>query len=135
MCRNHDHSHGDVNDYKKAVAEYRKTFPSKQDVIVHTPDPAVRDMIVHMGEVGLETPFDRFDKQKPHCGFGLAGVCCRICNMGPCKITEKSPKGFCGADADLIVSRNMLRAVAGGVSQHGMHAREVIMALKYAAEG
>ena len=28
----------------------------------------------------------------------------------------------------------MLRAVAGGVSQHGMHAREVIMALKYAAE-
>ena len=29
----------------------------------------------------------------------------------------------------------MLRAVAGGVSQHGMHAREVIMALKYAAEG
>lgn len=135
MCRNHDHSHGDVNDYKKAVAEYRKTFPSKQDVIDHTPDPAVRDMIVHMGEVGLETPFDRFDKQKPHCGFGLAGVCCRICNMGPCKITEKSPKGFCGADADLIVSRNMLRAVAGGVSQHGMHAREVIMALKYAAEG
>ena len=35
------HEHG-VNDYMKAVAEYRKTWPTKQDVIEQTPDPAVR---------------------------------------------------------------------------------------------
>ena len=32
------HEHG-VNDYMKAVAEYRKTWPTKQDVIEQTPDP------------------------------------------------------------------------------------------------
>ena len=55
--------------------------------------------------------------------------------MGPCKITSKSPKGICGADADLIVARNLLRSAAAGVAQHGMHGREVILSLKWAAEG
>jgi len=55
--------------------------------------------------------------------------------MGPCKITSKSPKGVCGADADLIVARNLLRSAAAGVAQHGMHGREVILSLKWAAEG
>ncbi len=55
--------------------------------------------------------------------------------MGPCKITKKSPRGVCGADADLIVARNLLRSVAGGTAQHGMHAREVILSLKWAGEG
>jgi len=133
---NHHHSHGgQVNDYLKAVAEYRKTFASKQDVLDKTPDPAVREMILHMEQIGCDTTFDRFDKQKPQCSFGLAGVCCRICYMGPCKITPKSPKGVCGADADLIVARNLLRGIAAGVAAHGAHAREVILALKYAAEG
>ena len=39
------HEHG-VNDYMKAVAEYRKTWPTKQDVIEQTPDPAVREMFL-----------------------------------------------------------------------------------------
>jgi carbon-monoxide dehydrogenase, catalytic subunit len=55
--------------------------------------------------------------------------------MGPCKITSKSPKGVCGADADLIVARNLLRSAAAGAAQHGMHGREVILSLKWAAEG
>ncbi|MDU2198928.1 MAG: anaerobic carbon-monoxide dehydrogenase catalytic subunit, partial [Peptostreptococcaceae bacterium] len=33
---------------------------------------------------------------------------------GPCRITSKSPRGICGADADTIVARNFLRAVASG---------------------
>lgn len=132
----HHHNHGgEVNDYLQAVAEYRKTFASKQDVLDQTPDPAVKQMMLHMEQIGCDTIFDRFDKQKPQCSFGLAGVCCKICNMGPCKVTEKSPKGVCGADADLIVARNFLRSLAAGVTQHGVHAREVILALKYAAEG
>mgnify|MGYP000846358646 FL=1 len=124
-----------IRDYMNAVAEYKKTFPSKQDVIDQTPDPAVKEMLLRAEQLGIDTAFDRFDKQKPQCNFGLAGICCKICNMGPCKITAKSPRGICGADADLIVARNLLRAVAAGVAQHGMHAREVILSLKWAAEG
>lgn len=124
-----------IRDYMNAVSEYRKTFPSKQDVIEQTPDPAVREMLLRTEQLGVDTTFDRFDKQKPQCNFGLAGICCKICNMGPCRITAKAPKGVCGADADLIVARNLLRSAAAGVAQHGMHAREVILALKWAAEG
>lgn len=119
-------------DYMQAVAEYKKTFPSKQEVLANTPDPAVREMIEGSGD---DTVFDRFDSQKPQCSFGLAGICCKICNMGPCKITPKSPRGICGADADLIAARNLLRAGAAGTAQHGQHAREVILNLKWAAEG
>lgn len=135
-----DHNDNDdpqafIRDYMNAVSEYRKTFPSKQDVIEQTPDPAVREMLLRTEQLGVDTTFDRFDKQKPQCNFGLAGICCKICNMGPCRITAKAPKGVCGADADLIVARNLLRSAAAGVAQHGMHAREVILALKWAAEG
>lgn len=131
----HAHTHGGIHDYTQAVTEYRKTFPSKQQVLEQTPDPAVREMLLRMEQLGFDTAFDRFDSQKPQCTFGLAGVCCKICNMGPCRVTPKSPRGVCGADADLIVARNLLRGVAAGVAQHGMHAREVMLALKYAAEG
>ena len=55
--------------------------------------------------------------------------------MGPCRITPKSPKGVCGADAHLIVARNILRWTAAGVSAHGARGREVMLALKGAAEG
>jgi anaerobic carbon-monoxide dehydrogenase catalytic subunit len=131
----HHHQGGQVNDYLEAVAEYRKTFASKQDVLDKTPDPAIKEMILRMEQIGCDTTFDRFDSQKPQCSFGLAGVCCRNCYMGPCKITKKSPRGVCGADADLIVARNLLRSMAAGVAAHGVHAREVLLALKYAAEG
>lgn len=131
----YEHEHEFTEDYMKAVAAYRKTFPSKQDVLEKTPDPAVKEMLLHMEQIGHDTAFDRFDSQQPQCSFGLCGTCCRICNMGPCKITPKSPKGVCGADADLIVARNLLRGAAAGAAQHGMHAREVILMLKWAAEG
>lgn len=124
-----------VKDYNEAVRAYRKTFPSKQDQIERVPDPAVRELLLRSEQLGFETPFDRFDAQQPQCNFGLSGTCCRICNMGPCRITAKAPRGVCGADADLIVARNMLRSAAAGVAQHGMHAREVILSLRWAAEG
>lgn len=114
---------------------YRKSFPSKADVLEKTPDPAVRQMIVRMTEIGAETVFDRFDAQKAYCGYGLEGTCCRICNMGPCTVTPRSPRGACGADGDVIVARNILRWVAAGVASHGARGREVLLALKAAAEG
>lgn len=62
----------------------------------------------------LETSHHRVESQNVKCGFGLQGVCCRLCANGPCRITPDSPKGVCGANADTIVARNFLRAVAAG---------------------
>jgi len=75
-----------IRDYMNAVSEYRKTFPSKQDVIGQTPDPAVRDLLLRMEQLGIDTAFDRFDRQKPQCNYGLAGICCKICNS--CNFTS-----------------------------------------------
>ncbi len=65
-------------------------------------------------DLPLETSHHRVESQSTKCGFGLQGVCCRLCANGPCRITPKSPRGICGADADTIVARNFLRAVACG---------------------
>lgn len=62
----------------------------------------------------METSHHRVEKQSTKCGFGLQGVCCRLCANGPCRITPQSPRGICGANADTIVARNFLRAVAAG---------------------
>jgi carbon-monoxide dehydrogenase catalytic subunit len=131
----HHHHDNDFTDYIAAVKEYRDSFASKADVLSQAPDPAVREMVAYMDDIDVENCFDRFDKQKPHCVYGLAGVCCKVCSLGPCKITKKSPRGTCGANADLIVARNMARAAAGGVAAHGARAREVMLTLKKAASG
>lgn len=64
--------------------------------------------------LSMETSHHRVESQKTKCGFGLQGVCCRLCSNGPCRITPDSPKGICGANADTIVTRNFLRAVSAG---------------------
>jgi carbon-monoxide dehydrogenase catalytic subunit len=84
---------------------------------------------------GVETCFARMDAQETQCGFGLGGVCCRICHMGPCRITKKAPRGVCGADADTIVARNFLREVVGGVAAHSDHGRHLALLLKQVALG
>ncbi len=61
-----------------------------------------------------ETAHHRMPRQEKKCGFGLQGVCCKLCSNGPCRITPDSPKGVCGADADVMVSRSFLRSVAAG---------------------
>ena len=65
-------------------------------------------------KVGADSWQLRVKNQTPHCKFGEQGICCRICSMGPCRITPKAPRGICGANADTIVARNFLRAVASG---------------------
>lgn len=64
--------------------------------------------------LNVETSEHRVESQKAKCKFGKEGVCCKLCANGPCRITPKSPKGICGADANTIVARNFLRAVAAG---------------------
>lgn len=67
-----------------------------------------------ISNLDVETSHHRVMSQRNKCKFGLEGVCCKLCANGPCKITEKSPRGVCGADADTIVARNFLRAVSAG---------------------
>ena len=83
----------------------------------------------------VDTCFTRFDQQGKQCKFGVEGVCCKNCHMGPCKITPRSPLGVCGADADTIVARNFLREVVGGTAAHSDHARHLVLRLKSIGEG
>lgn len=68
----------------------------------------------YIGGLSVETSHHRVKTQKTKCGFGMQGVCCRLCSNGPCRITPKAPRGVCGATADTIVARNFLRAVGAG---------------------
>lgn len=60
------------------------------------------------------TSHHRMVNQENKCGYGLEGVCCRLCSNGPCRLSPARPKGVCGADADTIAARNFLRQVAAG---------------------
>ncbi len=75
---------------------------------------ADKPMESYIRSLPLETAHHRVENQKTKCGFGLQGVCCRLCANGPCRITPDAPRGICGASADTIVARNFLRAVAAG---------------------
>ncbi|RKY06518.1 MAG: carbon-monoxide dehydrogenase catalytic subunit, partial [Planctomycetota bacterium] len=98
-------------------------------------DKAAQEAIQLMADEGIENAWDRLDAQKPQCGFGKQGVCCRICAMGPCRVSKKAPLGVCGADADTIVARNFLRSVACGVAAHSDHGRTVAEVFIAAAKG
>lgn len=78
-----------------------------------------------------ETIFSRFEKQQPSCNFGEIGSCCRICIMGPCRVspTDYSKVGVCGARAYTIVSRGIIRAIAAGCAAHSGHGKELALAL------
>jgi carbon-monoxide dehydrogenase catalytic subunit len=87
---------------------------------------------------GIETAWDRLEKQQPQCGFGQLGVCCNRCTMGPCRIDpfEGGPeRGVCGADVDLITARNFLDDLATGAAAHSDHGREVVETLLMTSEG
>ena len=102
-------------------------------------DPTVHRMLERADELELETAWDRYEKMLPECGFGELGVCCRNCNMGPCRITpfdDNGPKrGICGATADIIVARNLIRMIAGGAAAHSDHGRDLAHTLLLTAEG
>ena len=71
---------------------------------------------------GVVTVWDRHDAQQPHCGFCEMGLSCLICIMGPCRIDpfgEGPKEGVCGADADIMVARNLGRMIAAGFREIG----------------
>lgn len=82
----------------------------------------------------LETSHHRVHTQETKCNFGLQGVCCRLCSNGPCRITPDAPRGICGANADTIVTRNFLRAVAAGSGCYIHIVENTALNLKHTAE-
>jgi carbon-monoxide dehydrogenase catalytic subunit len=109
-----------------------------KDVRERSIDPASQEMLLSMQRAGEETAWDRLEKQQPQCGFGELGLCCRNCNMGPCRIDpfgEGPAKGVCGATPDIIVARNLLRMIAAGAAAHSDHARDVAHTFKLVSAG
>src|SRR3990167_4747617 len=89
-------------------------------------------------ESDIQTVWERSLLQEPHCGFGSLGICCKNCNLGPCRIDpfgEGAQLGVCGADADVIAARNLLRHIAAGSGCHNDHGREIVKTLKLTALG
>ncbi|MBT3259909.1 MAG: anaerobic carbon-monoxide dehydrogenase catalytic subunit, partial [Deltaproteobacteria bacterium] len=86
----------------------------------------------------VETVWQRLQAQQPQCGYCDLGLSCRICIMGPCRVDpfgEGPQKGVCGADADIIVARNLCRMVAAGAASHSDHGRDLVEVLASVAEG
>lgn len=105
---------------------------------LRTTDPGALEMYKVAQDKKIETVFDRFVAQQPQCGFGYKGICCRICLAGPCRVkADEGPasKGICGATAYTIVSRNLVRMIAGGTASHSEHARHVLHTAYELAEG
>ncbi|MCL5982782.1 MAG: anaerobic carbon-monoxide dehydrogenase catalytic subunit [Firmicutes bacterium] len=121
--------------YKYNVPLLNAEMPGKEDVQKLTPNPATQELLEKMDCDGCETCFDRFERQQPQCGFGLRGLCCRMCQWGPCRISEKNPTGICGKDQNAVIISNILRALVAGLSAHARHAHEIYLSIRAAATG
>ncbi len=97
-------------------------------------DPAAQEMLKRADELGLTTAFSRADEMAP-CNIGSAGMCCKLCSMGPCRLTKEGSVGVCGATIDTVQARNLMRAIAGGAAAHSDHGRGMAMTLKATANG
>ncbi len=97
-------------------------------------DPAAQEMLIRADELGLSTAFSRAEDMVP-CNIGGAGMCCKICGMGPCRLTKDGQTGVCGATIDTIQARNFIRAVAAGSAAHSDHGRDMAFTLKAVANG
>ena len=104
-------------------------------ITVEQMEEATASLLENGKKVGTDSWQQRVKNQTPHCGFGEAGTCCRICSMGPCRITPKAPRGICGCDVHGIVGRNYLRFTAGGSATHSDHGREICHTLYNTKEG
>jgi anaerobic carbon-monoxide dehydrogenase catalytic subunit len=110
-------------------------FDPKTDVSVTSDgnllfDKAVKDKV--------ETVWHRHEAQQPQCGFCDMGLSCRICIMGPCRVDPfgQGPQtGVCGADADIIVARNLCRMIAAGAASHSDHGRDLVEVLQAVSKG
>jgi anaerobic carbon-monoxide dehydrogenase catalytic subunit len=99
-----------------------------------TTDPAAQEMLIYADEVGIGTAFTRAEEMTA-CNIGGAGMCCKLCGMGPCRLTKDGQTGVCGATIDTIQARNLIRAIAAGAAAHSDHGRDMAFTLKAVANG
>ncbi|MEW6245021.1 MAG: anaerobic carbon-monoxide dehydrogenase catalytic subunit [Bacillota bacterium] len=96
---------------------------------------STNEMYERTRNLGITTVFDRWEAQQPQCGFGLQGLCCQLCSHGPCRITARADRGICGATADTIVARNLVRLAVHGAAAYAHHLEELARTLKATAKG
>jgi anaerobic carbon-monoxide dehydrogenase catalytic subunit len=99
-----------------------------------TTDPAAQEMLIYADAVGIGTAFTRAEEMSA-CNIGGAGMCCKLCGMGPCRLTKDGQTGVCGATIDTIQARNLIRAIAAGAAAHSDHGRDMAFTLKAVANG
>ncbi len=91
-------------------------------------------MLERAEQEGLTTAFSRAEAMKP-CPIGHIGQCCKICHMGPCRLTKPGQTGVCGATIETVTARNLARMIAGGAAAHSDHGRDLALTLLAVAEG
>ncbi len=100
---------------------------------------SVTTMIEQVRADGETNVFDRMAAQgefgEKRCQFCLKGIRCSLCSQGPCRITDKAPRGSCGIDADAMAMRNFLLQNTMGTSTYTYHATEVFRTLATAKPG
>ncbi|MGC8879491.1 MAG: anaerobic carbon-monoxide dehydrogenase catalytic subunit [Anaerolineae bacterium] len=111
------------------MAKEKESDLSKRSV-----DPAAQQMLQRAEELGVSTAFSRAEAMAP-CNIGGAGMCCKMCGMGPCRLTKDGATGVCGATIDVIQARNLVRMIAAGAAAHSDHGRDMAMTLKATANG
>jgi len=109
-------------------------MPTKRTPQEQSVDPAAQQMLVRAEELKIETAFSRADAMSP-CNIGGAGMCCKHCGMGPCRLTKDGQVGVCGATIDTIQARNFVRSIAAGSAAHSDHGRDMAFTLKAVANG
>lgn len=97
-------------------------------------DPAAQEMLIRADQLGVSTAFSRAEAMPP-CNIGSAGMCCKMCGMGPCRLTQDGQTGVCGATIDTIQARNFMRMIAAGAAAHSDHGRDMAFTLKAVANG
>src|SRR3990172_4203474 len=92
-------------------------------------DPAAQEMIDYCAACGYVLAWDRYEAVQPQCDFGILGLCCKNCMLGPCRVDpfgEGAQVGVCGANVDVISARNLTRHAAVGAAAHSDHGRDVV---------
>ena len=101
-----------------------------QKLAERTIDENAKPLLERTMKDGIETVWDRYEMQQPPCKYCEAGLSCHRCAMGPCRIIPPHRiRGVCGADADLIVARNLLDTIATGSAAHSDHGRDILETL------
>jgi carbon-monoxide dehydrogenase catalytic subunit len=111
----------------------------------YTIDPVTLEGLKIADKEGYSTAFHRA-RVMTACPIGKGGTCCKICNMGPCRVLPPKGKtetpeerkkrcGLCGATPETIAARNFARMVAAGAASHSDHGRHVAHTFLHAAKG